>query len=121
MSTENLKYGAPQIVNPPLQIVEGLPWFGFTAINFSTPLTLPAVRSKMRFQKQGARGVQVVQISTDDGQIAITDAAAWSFAIAQQIIAGLTPGQWRWQMTFEDANGPVPVMLQGDAEVYDKI
>ena len=99
---------------PLTPITEGDEWEGIPAINITSgpvggPFVAPAnplALVTLRFKRAGDVPSAVIELSSAvAGQITITNAAAWTFSVPAQIVAGLTQGKWTFRIKCKDNSG----------------
>jgi hypothetical protein len=90
---------------------EGIP--SLTIQRNGTPPPGNLASAEMRFQRTDAaegsskESERVVLSSADESQIQIVDAAQWEIYVLEQVVPGLTEGNWRWVLeTTDDAGKP---------------
>lgn len=112
--------------------VEGDEWDGITAVSIAVgpeggPYVPPAdalARVTMRFRKKCGRAEDVVELSSEVAtQVVIDDTEAWEFHFPPQVIAGLTGGEWDWQIQLRDASdsGTPKTYFAGVVAVISKV
>jgi hypothetical protein len=105
-------------------LIEGDSWDGIPDLSVriaGLPPLFPLATAQMRFSLADHRISPVVELSILNGKITLLSAALWDLKIPKQIIPGLTPGIWNWQLTFTDTAGSVSTYLQGSVNVRKKI
>lgn len=114
---------------PLTPFTEGDQWDGIPAIAIKVgpvggPFVAPASNLTlvtMRFKKAGSVPSDVVELSSDDAEINITNAENWEIEIPAQIIAGLTFGKWIWRIRCTDAAGAPQTYLADEITVLETI
>jgi len=93
---------------------EGIPALTIQINNAPPASALGSVR--LRFTKD-ERTTEVVELSSEDDEITIVDAAAWEISIPEQAVPGLTAGKWRWNLETTNAAGVVKTSVEGTQKV----
>lgn len=100
---------------------KGIPSVTIT-VNGATPGT-PISVVTMRFKK--ATSVEpnpVVELtSATPAQINLTNAAGWVFSVPEQIVAGLTYGDWTWRIRITDTAGKKHTYLADKITVLEDV
>jgi hypothetical protein len=104
---------------------EGDTWNGIPSItitvNGSTPAS-PISTVKMRFKRSGSVPSTPVELtSATSAQINLTNAPGWVFSVPEQIVAGLTFGDWTWRIRITDAAGKKNTYLTGEITVLEDV
>jgi hypothetical protein len=102
----------------------GIPSIAITEGPEGGPFAPPAsdlTTVTMRFQKADGADDVVQLSSATAGQITITNANNWTFAIPAQVVPGLTTGRWNWNIRCTNAAGLPTTYLAGQINVLPSI
>lgn len=104
---------------------EGDTWKGIPSITITVNGGTPAAQISqvsMRFKKAGAALSAVVELSSaTPAQISLTNAAGWVFSIPEQVVPGLTFGDWIWRIRVTDAAGKKHTYLADKFTVLEDV
>lgn len=106
---------------------EGIPSISITAGPEGGPFAAPASALSlvtMRFKRAREVPSDAVELSSAvTGQVTITNAAAWTFRIPEQIVPGLTRGKWTFRIKCQDSttSGQPKTYLTGELEVLETV
>ena len=108
--------GTASQIDASLAYVQGDTWAGIPTITV-TPAPSYTADSAIFAIKRQASDIQVVkQLSSDDGDIVISDDTNWIFTIPAQNL-NLNAGTYVWQFRVTDSNGGIQTSLQGSMQV----
>jgi hypothetical protein len=102
-----------------LAFVQGDTWGGIPSITVTPAPAYTADAAIFAIKKTPADIQPVKQLSSDDGQILITDNTNWIFSIPAQEL-DLTAGDYVWQFRITDSNGGIQTYLQGSFAVLSQ-
>ena len=114
-----MRPGTSPDVNAMVVWVSGDTWNGFSSIVIQNPLAPGDLASvKMGFKASAQNTVPALELTTDNADITITDAANWTFTINPGRYS-LPVGKYIWQIEASDDSSPayVQTYLEGTAEV----
>jgi len=114
-----MRPGVSPDVNAMVVWVSGDTWNGFSSIVIQNPLAPGDLASvKMGFKVSATNTVPALELTTDNSDITITDAANWTFTINPGRYS-LPVGKYIWQIEASDDSSPayVQTYLEGTAEV----
>lgn len=103
---------------------EGDTWAGIPSLTVTVNGAPPAsalTLVTMRFRKSGGLPSDVVELSSADAEITITNAATWAITIPAQIVPALTTGKWIWRMRFQSADGKKRTYLADELTVLETV
>lgn len=104
--------------------VAGDTWKGIPSLTVKVNGSQPSsslTLARMRFTQADRVPSAVVELSSTNSKITITDAAAWKISIPPQIITGMTAGLWKWNLEMTSAAGKVITYIAGILTVHDDV
>ena len=102
-----------------LAFVQGDTWGGIPSITVTPAPAYTAEVAVFAIKRTPADLQPIKQLSSEDGEIVISDSATWIFTIPVQQL-DIPSGTYVWQFRVTDANGGIQTYLQGSMSVLTR-
>ena len=99
-----------------LAYVQGDTWGGIPSITISSAPAYTAQSAIFGIKVNLASVNPIRQLTSEAGEITISDATNWIFAIPAQTLV-LPAGSYVWQFRVTDSNGSIQTYIQGSLQV----
>lgn len=111
--------GRSTTLDAEVSFVEGNTWPGVVSIAISPAPANNVSTARFAIKEKPNSPYNKVELSSGAGEVTITDAANWEFAIPAQSL-DLPASQYVWQFETTDTAGTVQTYLEGSMTVYPK-
>lgn len=111
-----MRPGTSTELNELLTTVQHDTWTGISSIAISPPPASALANVVMAFKNDPTATNPTLELKSADGEIAITNAANWTFTVLPTIL-NLEAGTWYWQIQTTSSADVIVTYLQGEIEV----